>query len=102
LTNACCVGQSTISASQKKVISLINSEITSKFYGCGSPIPDCLEGKTIVDLGCGTGVDVYIASYFAKESGKVIGIDMTESQLEVAKKHCKEMTDKYGFANPNV
>ncbi len=44
-------------------------------------MPACLEGKTIVDLGCGTGVDVYIASYFAKESGKVIGIDMTPAQL---------------------
>jgi 2-polyprenyl-3-methyl-5-hydroxy-6-metoxy-1,4-benzoquinol methylase len=62
-------------------MNLLDPELTSKFYGCGSPIPECLEGKTIVDFGCGTGVDVYIASYFAKETGKVIGIDMTPSQL---------------------
>jgi ubiquinone/menaquinone biosynthesis C-methylase UbiE len=59
-------------------MNMINSEITSKFYGCGSTVPDCLEGHTLVDLGCGTGVDVYLASYFVKENGKVIGIDMTE------------------------
>lgn len=60
---------------------MINVEVISKYYGCGSPVPACLEGRTIVDLGCGTGVDVFIASYFAKESGKVIGIDMTPAQL---------------------
>jgi ubiquinone/menaquinone biosynthesis C-methylase UbiE len=40
----------------------IHDEITSKFYGCGSPIPELVEGLTIVDLGCGTGRDVYLAS----------------------------------------
>ena len=51
------------------------------------PVPACLEGTTVVDLGCGTRVDVYIDSYFIKESGRVIGIDMTPSQLEVAKRN---------------
>lgn len=66
LTNACCVAKSGLTPNQKKAMSMINQEITSKFYGCGSPVPPCLEGKTIIDLGCGTGVDSYIASYFAK------------------------------------
>ena len=83
-------------------MSLINPEITSKFYGCGSPVPVCLEGKTIVDLGCGTGVDSYIASYFAKSSGKVIGVDMTPAQLETARKYTAEMAAKFGFEKSNV
>jgi len=37
-----------------------------------------LEGQTILDLGCGTGRDVYIASALTGETKKVIGIDMTQ------------------------
>ena len=47
-------------------MAMIDDEILNKFYGCGSPIPSELEGTTVVDLGCGTGVDVYLASYFVK------------------------------------
>ena len=62
---------------QLEVFSKIHDEINNRFYGCGSPIPEALEGKTILDLGCGTGRDVYLASAMAGEKGKVIGIDMT-------------------------
>ena len=34
---------------------------------------------TILDLGCGSGTDVYMASGLVGENGKVIGVDMTES-----------------------
>lgn len=50
----------------------------SKFYGCGSPIPEEVEGITVLDLGCGTGRDVYVASGLVGEKGKVIGVDMTD------------------------
>jgi len=56
----------------------IHSEILTKFYGCGSPIPEGVEGCTVLDLGCGTGRDVYLASALVGEKGKVIGIDMTQ------------------------
>lgn len=56
----------------------IHEEILSKFYGCGSPIPEAAEGMTLLDLGCGTGRDVYLASALVGEKGKVIGVDMTE------------------------
>ena len=65
----------------------MHEEITSKFYGCGSPVPDAIEGMTILDLGCGTGRDVYLAAGLVGENGKVLGVDMTKEQLEVAKRH---------------
>jgi arsenite methyltransferase len=40
----------------------IADEIKRKFYGCGSPIPNYVDGLTVVDLGCGTGRDVYLSS----------------------------------------
>ena len=55
--------------------------------GCGNPIrfADIDEGDTVVDLGSGAGIDVFLAANIVKESGKVIGIDMTENMLKKAR-----------------
>ena len=41
---------------------LLPDEIVMRYYGCGSPIPDKIDGCTVLDLGCGTGRDVYVVS----------------------------------------
>jgi arsenite methyltransferase len=46
-----------------------------------------LTGATILDLGCGAGRDVYIASQLVGPTGKVVGVDMTDEQLDVAIAH---------------
>ena len=66
----------------KDKIAKIDDSILDKFYGCGFPITEAVEGCTVLDLGCGSGRDVYIYSQMVGEGGKVIGVDMTESQLE--------------------
>ncbi len=100
-TSACCTSDS-LPAYIKKVLSMLDSEILDKFYGCGSPIPADLEGKTLLDLGCGTGRDVYIASYLIGEEGKAIGMDMTPEQLSVARSHTKRHMEAFGFSKSNV
>jgi SAM-dependent methyltransferase len=100
-TNACCSAD-TFPEKQKRILEQIHPEITDRFYGCGSPIPDLLEGRVILDLGCGTGRDVYIASKLAGPSGRVIGVDMTEEQLAVASRHAGYHAGKFGFERPNV
>jgi arsenite methyltransferase len=62
----------------------IPREVTDRFYGCGSPIPAAAAGATVVDLGCGTGRDAFLASRLVGAGGRVIGIDMTPQQLAVA------------------
>jgi SAM-dependent methyltransferase len=100
-TNACCLTDS-LPKDLRKIISLIEPEIKDKFYGCGSPIPPALEGCRILDLGCGTGRDVYVASYLAGKRGFVIGVDMTDEQLEIAQKHSQRQMEKFGFSKRNV
>jgi len=84
------------------VMPLVADEIVAKFYGCGSPIPPALEGCTVLDLGCGTGRDVYVLSKLVGETGHVIGVDMTEQQLEVAQRYQEEQAQKFGHAASNV
>lgn len=100
-TNACC-SIDDVDPEIKKSISKIHPEIVEKFYGCGSPIPTVVEGKTILDLGCGSGRDVYILSDLVGENGLVIGVDMTDEQLDVAIKHQEFQKNKFGFSKSNV
>jgi SAM-dependent methyltransferase len=100
-TSACCLS-SDIPSNIKEILGQIDDEILSKFYGCGSPIPEALEGKVVLDLGCGSGRDVYVLSKLVGESGKVIGIDMTEEQLSVARKHADAQAKAFGFSKSNV
>ena len=86
----------------RDIIPLIADEILDRFYGCGSPLPPLLEGMTVLDLGCGTGRDVYIASKLVGESGQVIGVDMTTEQIETAVKYQDEQRTRFGYKASNV
>jgi SAM-dependent methyltransferase len=100
-TNACCLAED-VPASHKAILSEIEEEILMRFYGCGSPIPEAVEGCTVLDLGCGTGRDVYLMSKLVGEKGYVIGVDMTSEQIEVARRHRESQCARFGFAKPNV
>ncbi|MDR0514201.1 MAG: methyltransferase domain-containing protein [Coriobacteriaceae bacterium] len=101
-TNACCCAGESLSAEAKAALALIPDAIVERFYGCGSPLPPLLEGCTVLDLGCGTGRDVYLASRLVGEAGHVIGVDMTPSQMAVAREHQDEMRLCYGYERSNV
>jgi len=100
-SGACCCN-AVLPEEIREVLPLIADEILDKFYGCGSPLPPLLEGMTVLDLGCGTGRDVYIASKLVGESGLAIGIDMTTEQIEVGKKYQEEQRERFGFKTSNV
>jgi SAM-dependent methyltransferase len=72
-----------------------NTELFQVSCGSGCPLrlaPDGIkEGCTILDLGCGAGHDVVLASRMVGESGQVIGLDMTEAMINAA----NENVEKY-------
>ena len=100
-TGACCSTES-FSPEHRAILAQIDQEILDRFYGCGSPIPAAIEGCTVLDLGCGSGRDVYLASKLVGPDGLVIGVDMTDEQLAVARKHVTSQTGRFGFTRPNV
>ena len=100
-TNACCTMES-IPNHVKDKLKNIHDDVLSTYYGCGLVMPDCLENTKILDLGCGSGRDVYLLSQFVGRNGKVIGVDMTDNQLEIAQNKLKYHMDKFGYLNSNV
>eukprot|EP00884_Botryococcus_braunii_P012585 jgi/Botrbrau1/21327/Bobra.0184s0037.1 len=80
----------------------VPQEVLSKFYGCGTPIPLGIQGLRVLDLGCGSGRDCYVAAALVGGEGSVIGIDMTRSQLEVAERHVADYCASLGYSAPNL
>ena len=101
-TKACCCDGESLSVGMKEILKTIAPEILARSYGCGSPIPDCLEGCTVLDLGCGAGRDAFLLSRLVGPEGKVIGVDMTEEQLAVARSHVDAQMRVFGYGKANV
>jgi len=100
-TSACCPLDDGV-GEVGEILRLIEPEILERFYGCGSPIPPGIKGRTVLDLGCGTGRDVFLCSKLVGESGRVVGIDMTAEQLAVGRRHLKAQMLRFGYSTPNV
>jgi arsenite methyltransferase len=100
-TGACCPLEA-MSESIRTLLVDVHPEVIERFYGCGSPLPPALEGLTVLDLGCGSGRDVYLLSRLVGERGRVIGVDMTPAQLEIARRHQAWHAERYGHARSNV
>lgn len=86
----------------REVLERIPPEVVDRFSGCGSPIPEAIEGRRVLDLGCGTGRDVYLCAALAGPGGFVLGIDRQDELLAVARRHVEATMAALGHAEPNV
>lgn len=100
-TNACC-DTDQMPRYIKDCLAEVHDEVLMRYYGCGLVVPTELEGKTILDLGSGAGRDVYVLSKLVGEHGRVIGVDMTPAQLDVARTHQDYHAKKFGYTKSNV
>jgi arsenite methyltransferase len=60
--------------------------------GCGNPtaLAELKESQTILDLGCGGGLDVFLAAHRVGQRGKVIGVDMTPQMIDKARENAQK------------
>lgn len=100
-TDACCTTDA-MPAHVKTLLSKIHPEVSSRYYGCGLVIPQLLEGCHVLDLGSGSGQDVFVLSALVGEQGSVTGVDMTEEQLDVARRHEDYHRDQFDYAEANT
>jgi SAM-dependent methyltransferase len=93
---SCCGGPDAME--QAKSMGYTEKEICSlppealMGLGCGNPtaLAELKEGETVLDLGCGGGLDVFLAAQRVGESGRVIGVDMTPEMIEKAQENASK------------
>src|SRR5947209_7909831 len=80
-------------------LKVIPREVVERDYGCGDPSRYLREGETVLDLGSGTGKICFIAAQVVGPAGKVIGVDMTDEMLAVARRNAPVVAERIGYAN---
>ncbi len=86
----------------KPILAAIHDEVHARYYGCGLVLPEQIRALRILDLGSGAGRDCFAMSAMVGEQGSVVGVDMTEQQLAVARRHVDYHRDKFGYKSANV
>ncbi len=82
-----------------RYLAIIPDEVIERDYGCGDPSKHLKLGETVLDLGSGTGKICFIAAQVVGAHGKVIGIDMTDEMLDVARRNAPVVAERLGYAN---
>ncbi len=78
------------------LLKILPTEIIERDYGCGDPSRYVREGDTVLDLGSGGGKICYMAAQLVGDKGQVIGVDMTDEMLALARKFQSHMAEKIG------
>lgn len=78
------------------LLNMLPQEIIERDYGCGDPSRYVRAGDVVLDLGSGGGKICYMAAQLVGEQGHVIGVDMTDDMLALARSHQKAMAEKLG------
>ena len=79
-----------------ELLDAIPAEALASFAGVGHhlDLAELQPGQAVLDLGSGSGTDVFCAALLVGESGHVVGVDITEAQLDKAAR----LRDREGFS----
>lgn len=80
-------------------LKIIPQDVLDRDYGCGDPSRYVRKGETVLDLGSGGGKICFIASQIVGPEGRVIGVDMTDEMLDLARTNAPVIADRIGYAN---
>lgn len=84
---------------QSEYLNVLPQEVIDRDYGCGDPSRYVRQGEVVVDLGSGSGKICFIAAQIVGPQGRVIGVDMTDEMLSVARRNAPVVAERIGYAN---
>jgi len=82
-----------------RYLEAIPAEVLERDYGCGDPSRHLCEGETVLDLGSGGGKICFIASQVVGPAGRVIGVDVNDEMLSLARRNAPLVAERLGYAN---
>jgi arsenite methyltransferase len=82
-----------------KLLEAIPEEVLACDYGCGDPTRYLKQGDAVLDLGSGSGKICFLASQIVGLTGRVLGVDMNDEMLAVARKNAPIVARNIGHAN---
>ncbi len=82
-----------------KFLKIIPQDVLDRDYGCGDPSTYVREGETVLDLGAGGGKICFIAAQIVGPAGRVIGVDMNDDMLALARNAQSAVTAAVGYDN---
>lgn len=82
-----------------RLLAAIPHEVTERDYGCGDPTQYLRPGETVLDLGAGAGKICFIAAQVVGPEGRVIGVDMNDEMIAIARRSAPIVADRIGYAN---
>ena len=82
-----------------RYLKVLPEEVLERDYGCGDPSRFVKEGDTVLDLGSGGGKICFIASQIVGAEGSVIGVDMTDEMLDLARRSAPVVAERVGWDN---
>ncbi len=83
----------------QKYLAVLPPELIERDYGCGDPSRYVSPGEVVLDLGSGGGKICYIAAQIVGPTGRVIGVDMNDDMLALARKYQREIGERIGWKN---
>ncbi len=92
--NLCCPARY-----DAKLLDAIPAAVIERDYGCGNPSEQLRAGETVLDLGSGSGKICFIASQVVGPTGRVIGVDMNDDMLSLARRSAPDVARRVGYGN---
>ena len=89
--DSCCTTETKLYALEE--VEGLPDEAVMASAGCGNPtaIGELNAGETVVDFGSGGGMDCFLAAKSVGPRGRVIGIDMTQEMIDLARRNAKKV-----------
>ncbi|RME28822.1 MAG: methyltransferase domain-containing protein [Deltaproteobacteria bacterium] len=81
------------------LLEALPAEVIERDYGCGDPTRHVRPGEVVLDLGSGSGKACFMAAQVVGPEGRVIGVDIEDEMLALARRNAPVVAERIGYAN---